>query len=137
MNRIFKKSLVALTFALSLFTSAQPLMALALGDGKDKEEIIINPDTIHNGGGLFRAPAVVPIYAAYLPCSSVIELEFLCNIGDVQVTLISLVDETQATFTVPSAAGAAIIPVPSTLGVYTISLRTETGANYCGQFIIY
>ena len=85
MNTISKKSLAALTFALSLFIPAQPLMALALGDGNDKEDIIISPDTMHNGGGHFRAPALVPICAAYLPHSSAIELEFLYNIGDVQV----------------------------------------------------
>lgn len=136
MNRLSKKSLVALSFALSLFFFAQPLTALALGDGNDKEEIIINPDTIHNGGGHFRAPALVPIRAAYLPHSSAIELEFLYNIGEVQVTLSSLVDGTQAAFTVPSAAGTAIIPAPSTPGAYTIFLRTETGASYCGNFMV-
>lgn len=136
MNTIPKKSLVALTFALSLFISVQPLMALALGDGNDREEIIINPDTIHNGGGHFRAPALVPICAAYLPHTSTIELEFLYNIGNVQLSLCSLAGETQATFTVHSATGTAIIPAPSTPGPYTLSLRTETGASYCGQFII-
>lgn len=137
MNRIPKKSLVALTFALSLFISVQPLMALALGDGKDREEIIIVTDIQVSDKSHNRAPALVPICAAYLPHTSTIELEFLYNIGNVQVSLCSLAGETQATFTVPSAAGTAIIPAPSIPGPYTLSLRTETGASYCGQFITY
>ena len=136
MNRLSKKSLVALSFALSLFFFAQPLKALALGDGNDKEEIIIVTDIQVSDKSHNRAPALVPIRAAYLPYSSAIELEFLYNIGEVQVTLSSLVDGTQAAFTVPSAAGTAILPVPSTPGAYTIFLRTETGASYCGNFMV-
>lgn len=137
MNTISKKALGALTFALSLLISSQPLMALALGDGNDREEIIINPDTMHNGGGHFRAPALVPICAAYLPHSSAIELEFLYNIGDVQVTLCSLTDGTQVTFTVSSATGTAIIPVPLANGPCAISFRTSTSVTYSGIFIAY
>lgn len=136
MNRLSKKSLVALSFALSLFFFAQPLKALALGDGNDKEEIIIVTDIQVSDKSHNRAPALVPIRAAYLPYSSAIELEFLYNIGEVQVTLSSLVDGTQAAFTVPSAAGTAIIPVPLANGPCAISFRTFNGTTYSGNFII-
>lgn len=101
-------------------------------DGKDVIDIHRTPPI----KGPKRSPALVPICAAYLPHSSTIELEFSYDIGIVTVTVTALADDAETNYTVPSAAGTAIIPAPSTPGPYTLSLRTETGASYCGQFII-
>lgn len=121
-----------LFFLLLLF----PLQTTAApASTQDEEEIIVLPVHQENKN-TYRAPAFIPIEASFSRIAQRINIHFLDNLGTVNIILTSLVNQTQAVFTVPSSAGTAHIPLSLPEGYCTISFRTETGITYFGQFII-
>lgn len=101
----------------------------------DDEVIEIDVNYIPPVTGPKRAPAYIPINATYYVASSIIEVTFLFDIGNVDILITDLSNGSSSTFNTSSMA-PFYIPKNLTYGIYSIEFITSTGCTYIGYLSI-
>ena len=131
-----KKSLLPkLLLLLSFSLFASPMQAPAFTpDDDDVIEIDVNSLPATNGPK--RTPAISPISAACHVNLSFIEVNFLFDLGDVDIVVTNLSSGSSSAFNVHSSIQNTFIPFVFTPGYHTIVFTTSAGAIYSGCFVI-
>lgn len=104
--------------------------------GDDDDVIEIDVNYIPPFTGPKRSPAIVPISAVYYAEQSIIEVSFLNNIGEVDVTFTNLTLGSGSNFTIDSSFGSVYIPVNYTSGYFSVEFVTSTGDTYLGYLLL-
>ena len=87
-------------------------------------------------GQTHRAPAFIPIQAYYDGFLTSVCVQFLQNIGDVDVTITNLSTGDYVNYDVDSSTGGTMLPISGEVGTYRIVLLLSSGAGYEGEFAI-
>lgn len=87
-------------------------------------------------GQTHRAPIFIPIQAYYDVFFTSVCVQFLQNIGDVDVTITNLCTGDYVKYDVDSSIGWTMLPISGEAGTYRIVLLLSSGAGYEGQFEI-
>lgn len=87
-------------------------------------------------GQTHRAPIFIPIQAYYDVFFTSVCVQFLQNIGDVDVTITNLCTGDYVEYDVDSSIGWTMLPISGEAGTYRIVLLLSSGAGYEGQFEI-
>lgn len=136
---ITKRSFLRLAFVvITLFTTSQASAVTFADNNEDEngEEIIINPEVIHDGGGLFRSPEVIPIIATFYKNLSIIHIEMIemdYSITSLSIRLTNLSTGQASVYTI-SSPSSCTIPVLFGMGYYYLEVRTDIGNTYSGVF---
>lgn len=84
----------------------------------------------------YRAPAFIPIQVYYDDFISSVCIQFLRNIGELEVTITNLSTGDSASYDIDSNSGTVIIPINGDSGTYDITLLTSNMSGYEGEFEI-
>ncbi len=114
--------------SLALFLSIGNIFAIE--EGTD----IIIEENVSMEGPMFRDPTVIPISAVFYTTPSVIEVQFLMDLGYVSVEIENLTTSGYTQTVVNSAAGLAIFPISGNPGLWTITFSLSNGTVYYGEF---
>lgn len=106
------------------------------GGNEDSSGIDINQGGDKEGGPSHRAPALIPIEAAYNPSLSGVILDFLYDLGMVTVSVENLMTGEMARSVVAACAGVQFLPVSGEAGMYKIMFTLPDGRWYWGTFEI-
>lgn len=87
-------------------------------------------------GRTHRAPAQIPIQAMYDGFTSSICVQFLRDLGDIEISIYNLFTGDCIEFDVDSSDGASILPISGDEGIYQITFLLESGHEYEGEFEI-
>lgn len=104
-------------------------------DIPDDDDVIVI-DVTHNTTETGPQRSIIPIYAAFCPSLSLVEIEFLINIGDVTICLTNLTSGSMASTVVDSSYGSCILPVTGGDGLYYLEFLLSDGNRYFGYFLI-
>lgn len=125
-------SLLLLFCSLSLYASpTHETSPMADDDEIIEIDVNYNPPVT----GPKRAPAHIPITASYYVSSSIIEVIFLSNIGNVNIVLTNLSTGSMSTFNT-SSEGPLFIPISQIDGFYSIEFITSAGHTFIGYLSI-
>ena len=98
--------------------------------------ILVLDDTIETGRE-HRSQVFIPIQAFYDDFSSSIYIQFLQNIGDVNITVTNNDTGSSADFEVDSGLGATVLPIYGGCGLYHITFVLSEGGGYQGELEIF
>lgn len=87
-------------------------------------------------GQTHRAPIFIPIQAYYDVFFTSVCVQFLQNIGDVDVTITNLCTGDYVEYDVDSSLGWTMLPISGEAGSYRIVFLRASGARYEGEFEI-
>lgn len=113
-------------------------MAMTSWSAKDDHQFIpiaVLDNTIVTGQ-THRAPAFIPIRAYYAGSFTSVCVQFLQNIGDVDVTITNLSTGDYVDYDVDSSTGGTLLPISGEVGSYRIVFLLASGAGYEGEFEI-
>lgn len=116
--------------SLALFLNIGNIFAIE--EGTD----IIIEEYVSMEGPMFRDPTVIPISAAFYTTPSVIEVQFLMDLGYVSVEIENQTTSEYTQTVVNSAAGLAIFPISGNSGLWTITFSLSNGMVYYGEFTL-
>lgn len=119
--------LVAFAALATFFASANPLETLSRGD----EPIIIRPRPITSTGHGSRTPVYNPFFA--YEDGTCVTLGSMSSYGVVSVTLVSTAGDCYQTF-FDTEDLQLVIPISGSTGHYTLTLVTEGGLVFEGEF---
>lgn len=77
-----------------------------------------------------------PVYCEYDPSVSCINAIFNEDLGVIDVTVSNHSSGEYVNVSVDSAYGTMSLPVSGSAGCYSISFVTDSGAHYCGEFVL-
>lgn len=121
-----------------LFMSFLCLVATSSWSAEDDHQFIpiaVLDNTVVTGQ-THRAPIFIPIQAYYDVFFTSVCVQFLQNIGDVDVTITNLCTGDYVEYDVDSSIGWTMLPISGEAGTYRIVLLLSSGAGYEGQFEI-
>lgn len=104
-------------------------------DIPDDDDVIVI-DVTHNTTETGPQRSIIPIYATFCPSLSLVEIEFLFNIGEVTVCLTNLTASSMTSTAVDSSFGGCILPVTGGPGLYCLEFLLSDGTRYYGYFLI-
>lgn len=82
-----------------------------------------------------RSPAIIPIKCYYYPEAGEFCLDYLFDMGIVEVTVINLTEMTEVTYHEDSSDGVIYYPIEE--GLIRVSIRDHFGRMYTGCFYAY
>ena len=94
-------------------------------------------DNTTETGREHRSQVFIPIQAFYDDYSSSIYIQFLQNIGDVNITVTNNDTGYSADFDVDSSLGATVLPIYGGCGIYHITFVLSEGGGYQGELVIF
>ena len=121
-----------------LFLSLICLAAITSWSAKDGQQFIpiaVLDDTVVTGQ-THRAPAFIPMQAYYDGFLTSVCVQFLQNIGDVEITITNLFSGNYVNYDVDSSAGGTFLPISGEEGFYRIVFSLDNGSEYEGEFAI-
>ena len=86
------------------------------------------------GGPVHRSPSLIPIEASYDASSSVVNVNFLYDLGPVTVRLENLTAGVAFEYVVDAVAGEQSFPVSGVAGDYELVFTLADGRTYWGSF---
>lgn len=133
---LFRSFRVLLVTIVSLFCAISlAAMSSNKDDGEEEEgeEIIINPDIIHDNGGKARAPMFIPFEAFYFYSQNQIQLNILYPVDNLTVRLNNLYTGQSSSYNAPSI-GIIYLPIAHGIGLYSIEFYINNTLQYSGYF---
>jgi hypothetical protein len=100
----------------------------------DVIEIDVNSNTPVSGS--HRSPVIIPIRAICYVDLYYVDVLFLSNLGDVEITITNFSYGSSNSYRVHSSVGSVWIPLNFGEGNYVIEFITLGGASYSGYFFI-
>lgn len=88
-------------------------------------------------GRTHRTPAVIPIQAYYDVLINSIVIQFIQNIGDVEVAITNLSTGYTVEYEVDSRIGVTYLQTSGDVGTYQIEFLLSSGFRYEGQFEVH
>lgn len=122
---------IALIFYLCLVATS----SWSAEDGQQFIPIPVQDNTVVTGR-THRAPAYIPIQAYYDGLFASIYVQFLQNIGDVDVTITNLSTGDYVNYDIDTSIGGTLLPISGEMGIYRIVFHLASGTEYEGQFAI-
>ena len=133
MKQMLIKKLVYL-FVTVVAMTAFPVLSMAQDNGDDEYEAIdLNYEQNNNNIGV-RTGVVIPVEAYYMNGMSAVYVEFMMNVGEIEIRLTHLTTGSTTSTLVHSSIGSCILPVTGGPGMYRITFITESGEQYYGMF---
>lgn len=114
------------------------LVAMTSWSAEDDPQFIpiaVLDNTIETGQ-THRAPAFIPMQAYYDGFLTSVCVQFLQNIGDVEVTITNLSTGDYVNYNVDSSTGGVFLPISGVEGTYRIVFLLSSGVGYEGEFEI-
>ena len=114
------------------------LTAITSWSAKDDNQFIpiaVLDNTVVTGQ-THRAPAFIPMQAYYDGFLTSVCVQFLQNIGDVEVTITNLSTGDYVNYNVGSSTGGVFLPISGVEGTYRIVFLLTSGVEYEGEFEI-
>ncbi len=109
--------------------------AAVVNDGDDGEEIII--EYSDPGEGVNRGIIDIPFQVIYYNQQSCVTIAFTCNIGEINISLKNLSNNTCTNTVINSIYGNGIIPITNGSGIYRIEFLLADGTQFYGFFIVF
>lgn len=129
MRQLFLSFLMAGSLLLSFASTAKAQ------DIRDDGEEVIVIDITNQNTETEPQRSIVPICATYYSNHSIVEVEFLNNLGNVTIKLTNLFSGDVTLFQVPSGICDVIVPVYLGMGVYCLEFIVGNSQSYIGYFI--
>lgn len=104
-------------------------------DGHQFIPIAVLDNTVVTGQ-THRAPIFIPIQAYYDVFFTSVCIQFLQNIGEVDVTITNLSTGDYVNSHMDSSTGGALLPIAGEIGTYRLVFLPASGAGYQGEFEI-
>lgn len=114
------------------------LAATASWSAEDEHQFIpirVLDNTIETGR-THRSSTDIPIVACYDDFISSICLQFLHNIGDVDVIITNAFTGDYIEYEVDSSLGSVMLPINGDVGIYDITILLSDGSGFEGEFEI-
>lgn len=125
-----------LLFVLFLIFFTSPFLHAQTG-GDEPVIIIIGSEGDGNGGGpIKRAPALIPIQAAYYPSLCALLVNFIYDLGQVAVEIENQTTGESIQSTINATQGVHPFSLPNIAGDYMITFTLPSGRVYSGAFEI-
>lgn len=117
-------------FSLSFATSA----SVMISDDPEEEAIPLQTNEPGEGDANLRGNTYVPIIASYNPSLYRISLEFLYNIGDIEIQLNNLTAGGSVSVPTNTNCGNVYIPIVLGSGYYCLEFLIDGVTMYYGYF---
>lgn len=120
-------AIAALILSTNLFASH------ALSSDREK----VNVKTEKDKGGTnhkFKTPVRIPFEVWVDSFTSIMEVYFLADIGELEISLVNIYTGESVDTVVDSSDGSVLIPFSATPGLYSISFFLSNGKEYNGEF---
>lgn len=125
-----------LLFVLFLIFFTSPFLHAQTG-GDEPVIIIIGSEGDGNGGGpIKRAPALIPIQAAYYTSLCALLVNFIYDLGQVAVEIENQTTGESIQSTINATQGVHPFSLPNIAGDYVITFTLPSGRVYSGAFEI-
>ena len=131
--RTVMKRFVLLLFI--LFFGAEVSWSSSCGDHQFIPIRVLDNTT--ETGREHRSQVYIPIQAFYDDFTSSIYIQFLLDIGDVNITVANNDTGSSADFEVDSSLGATVLPIYGGCGLYHITFVISEGGGYQGELEIF
>lgn len=131
------RTIKALSLAMALFASLCTVSPIchSKNDGPEKDIKIIIKDPKPTKP-IHRSPEVVPMQASLMGNSSLINILFHYDLGEIYIDLMNMETGEYVSNIIDSSVGNVIIPFSGEEGYYTITFTLADGVTYIGEFEI-
>lgn len=117
-------------FSLAYCSSSRDSRGIDINEGGE------NKGGDDKGGPVHRAPALIPIEAAYEASLSGIVVNFIYDLGTATVSVKNLMTAVVSRSVIGACQGVLFLPISGEAGVYEITFTLADGRWYWGTFEI-